>query len=200
MALIIYFSLFYHRTVDFYQSMILSLYESGIQLNFPQIGANMNEFKSEITHILTKVPIKVAAIMTNILLNLDWFDSHTPLILSLQTKFKSFSPALLNFPHPSHLWMSQFATAHAHLLTLTLNITSLEQTFTSQLPLSPLNYTKVSTLTNLAQILPPRPARLTLSIWPILMYFASAIICLGCSTIFHWFYPMNSKVYEILHR
>jgi hypothetical protein len=33
MALIIYFSLFYHRTVDFYKSMILSLYESGLPLN-----------------------------------------------------------------------------------------------------------------------------------------------------------------------
>ena len=39
-----------------------------------------------------------------------------------------------------------------------------------------------------------------LQIWPILFFLATAVFCLGCSTIFHWFHPKNSKLCKILNR
>ena len=39
-----------------------------------------------------------------------------------------------------------------------------------------------------------------LEIWPILLFLATAIFCLGCSTIFHWFHPKNLKLCKILNR
>lgn len=39
-----------------------------------------------------------------------------------------------------------------------------------------------------------------MAIWPILMYTATAIICMGASSIFHWFNPKNPTVYKVLNR
>lgn len=39
-----------------------------------------------------------------------------------------------------------------------------------------------------------------LEIWPIVLFLSTAVFCLGCSTVFHWFHPKNHKVCKILNR
>jgi hypothetical protein len=74
----------------------------------------MNEFKSEVMNVLNKVPIKVAAIMTSVLLNIEWFDHNSSGISDLIALFKNFNVTQKNFPEPSQAWMQDFATAHGN--------------------------------------------------------------------------------------
>ncbi len=74
----------------------------------------MNEFKSEVMNVLNKVPIKVAAIMTNVLLNIEWFDHNSSGISDLMALFKNFNVTQKNFPEPSQAWMQDFARAHGN--------------------------------------------------------------------------------------
>lgn len=39
-----------------------------------------------------------------------------------------------------------------------------------------------------------------LEIWPLFVFLSTAVFCLGCSTVFHWFHPKNHKVCKILNR
>ena len=45
-----------------------------------------------------------------------------------------------------------------------------------------------------------RPMPHELEIFPILVFIASAVSCLGLSTMFHWFNPLDATVYKILHK
>lgn len=39
-----------------------------------------------------------------------------------------------------------------------------------------------------------------LEIWPILLFLSTAVFCLGCSTIFHWFHQKNNTISNILNK
>ena len=39
-----------------------------------------------------------------------------------------------------------------------------------------------------------------LEIWPILLFLSTAVFCLGCSTIFHWFHQKNKTISNILNK
>lgn len=39
-----------------------------------------------------------------------------------------------------------------------------------------------------------------LEVWPIVLFLATGVFCLGCSTIFHWFHPKNENISKILNR
>lgn len=36
--------------------------------------------------------------------------------------------------------------------------------------------------------------------WPVFVMLISAVICLSCSTMFHLFYPMSGKAYQLFSR
>lgn len=40
----------------------------------------------------------------------------------------------------------------------------------------------------------------SLEIYPFLIYYASVIFCLLCSTIYHWFFPISETIYKLLHK
>lgn len=39
-----------------------------------------------------------------------------------------------------------------------------------------------------------------LAIWPLVLFLSTAVFCLGCSTLFHWFHPKNERLCKILNR
>lgn len=60
--------------------------------------------------------------------------------------------------------------------------------------------TDIEWLRDLAKIMPDRLIDDKVPIWPLVIYCICAIFCLGSSASFHWFYPKNSVIFEILHR
>lgn len=39
-----------------------------------------------------------------------------------------------------------------------------------------------------------------LETWPLVLFLSTAVFCLGCSTVFHWFHPKNQRLCKILNR
>jgi len=92
--------------------------------------------------------------------------------------------------------MDEFQKMHIKLLDFNTNISYLKPLVSEP----QIDYTKVKFFHQLGDLLPERSVFINLATWPIISYFFSALCCLGCSTVFHWFYPMNNKLYGILHR
>lgn len=92
--------------------------------------------------------------------------------------------------------MREFSILHQKLIDFNTEIGLMKKSAN----VNHLNFTKLEYFTGLGDVLPKRVMQTNLSIWPIILYLCAVIFCLGSSTIFHWFYPMNKKLYSVLHR
>lgn len=179
---------FYDSCMNVFNNTIEKLIASSVNDDVENKTALLSAFRNNLMKLVETAEHVPKLLLNGVIVQLNN-------VISLKDEIADFIFMIRTSIRPSD-WVPQMAKYHQMVLDLEKGIVELYDTIDETL----INYENVAFVRELAKIMPNRLMQQTLARWPICLYCMSAGICMGCSTAFHWFYPKNKRVFEILHK
>jgi adiponectin receptor len=191
----IWFFAYYDSCRDVYVRMIQDIKAANFSWDWDSMARNMEVFKNQLTGSAPAQEVGIGQVMQSLTVDIDRALAKKMDLLSFIAIFTGGN-TLAQYTATHEDWMPTFSQYHRFVLGLNKKMDILD---TQQI--SPkLDFAKMEIFSKIGATLPRREVHTNLSIWPIIVYFLCALLCLGCSTVFHWFHPMSRRVFNILHR
>ena len=181
---IFYIMISYNRPNEIYHEIAAKISEATKNLDISEITLNLKQYKQSLIQILShaesRTKITVQSLISNINILIDSEQVIYPILDSLT---KNITPKN---------WIKKLSAYHETII----QIQNLSQVLSS----SNLSKTENTFISRISSAVPNREVYQDLPKWPIIVYFICCITCMGCSSIFHCFFPMSYSWFKILYR
>ena len=181
---IFYVMISYNRSNEIYHEIAAKISETTKNLNISEITLNLKQYSQSLTQMLSDAESKTKLTIQSLISNINiLIDSEQEIYPILDSLTKNINP---------ENWIKKLSTYHQTIIQI--------KTLSHDLSHKNLPKTENSFISKISSAMPKREVYQDLPKWPIIVYFICCITCMGCSSIFHCFFPMSYNWFRILYR